>query len=156
MPSKKTNMPDQLSKGESMNKNSNGGQITTGSAAFSAKPGLTADAAWDPEQPQIRHPFQAGQETMNSLEKTAESLAIAYLVANLNFKDIPLKEFMDDLENKTLRACLRLTQGSQRNAASILGLKPTALFEKMRKHGINGKRIKLSERLESARMPDME
>jgi DNA-binding NtrC family response regulator len=54
---------------------------------------------------------------------------------------------MDDLEKKILLSCLHVTHGSQRNAAALLGIKPTALFKKMRKHYINGRRIKLLEKL---------
>ena len=61
-------------------------------------------------------------------------------------ESIPLKSFMDDLEKKILLACLRLTLGNQKNAAALLGLKPTALFEKMRKHGIRSQRGRLPGR----------
>jgi DNA-binding NtrC family response regulator len=79
-----------------------------------------------------------------SLEKIKESLVLAYLGANQNFKNIPLKAFLDGFEKKILLACLRLTNGSQKSAAAMLSLKPTALFEKMRKHGIRSCRGKLS------------
>jgi DNA-binding NtrC family response regulator len=80
----------------------------------------------------------------------------AYLTANLNFRDIPLKEFMDGFEKKILLACLSLTRGHQKDAAAVLGLKPTALFEKMRKHCINGRRKKLSAKLEVMQPQAME
>lgn len=81
------------------------------------------------------------------LAKTTESMVSAYLDVNLNVRNVQLKEFMDDLEKNILLSCLRLTHGSQRKAASLLSLKPTALFEKMRKHGINARQIKLMEKL---------
>lgn len=83
-----------------------------------------------------------------SLEESLESLVTAYLLANLNSKRTPLKEFMDEFEKRVLRSCLNLTQGHQRNAAAILGVKYTALFEKMRKHCINGRQMKLARRLQ--------
>lgn len=79
---------------------------------------------------------------MEATKKTAQSLIRAYLAANLDFKDIPLKQFMDDCEKKILLDCLRLNRGSQKNTAALLGLKPTALFEKIRKHGIDIRQIK--------------
>ncbi len=82
------------------------------------------------------------------LAKTTESMVSAYLDVNLNVRNVQLKEFMDDLEKNILLSCLRLTHGSQRKAAALLSLKPTALFEKMRKHGINARQIKLSEKLQ--------
>ncbi|MCX6558836.1 MAG: hypothetical protein NTW95_15630 [Candidatus Aminicenantes bacterium] len=84
----------------------------------------------------------------NFLARTTESMVSAYLDVNLNVRNVQLKGFMDDLEKNILLSCLRLTQGSQRKAAALLSLKPTALFEKMRKHGINGRQIKLSRKLQ--------
>lgn len=75
-----------------------------------------------------------------ALEKTKASLALAYLNSNLNLERVPLKAFLDGCEKKILLACLRLTQGSQKKAAVLLGIKPTALFEKLRKHGIRCQR----------------
>jgi len=83
------------------------------------------------------------------MERTAASLVLAYLAANLNSNRIPLKAFMNGLEKDILLASLRLTLGSQRNAAAVLSLKPSALFEKLRKHGIRARRIKLSEKFGS-------
>jgi DNA-binding NtrC family response regulator len=94
-------------------------------------------------------PFASDPDAVKNLEKMKESLVYAYLVTNLNFKNIPLKAFMDSFEKNILRSCLRLTQGNQKNAASVLSLKPTALFEKMRKHGIRSRRGKLAEMPES-------
>jgi DNA-binding NtrC family response regulator len=79
-------------------------------------------------------------EAMQNLEKTRASLALAYLNSNLNMKCVPLKAFLDECEKKILLASLRLTQGNQKNAALLLGIKPTALFEKLRKHGIRCQR----------------
>ena len=100
------------------------------------------------EQAQLRHAVWPVVDAGHSLEKISEALVAAYLDVNQNLRNIPLKEFMDDLERNILLSCLSLTHGSQRNAADLLGLKPTALFEKMRKHRINGRQIKLSEKLQ--------
>ena len=85
------------------------------------------------------------RQTEKSLAKIHESLVIAYLDTNLNFSQIPLKEFLDNFEKKILLASLHQTNGNQKKAATMLSLKPTALFEKMRKHGIRGRRKKMSE-----------
>jgi DNA-binding NtrC family response regulator len=82
-------------------------------------------------------------EMEKSLEKIKESLILAYMLANVNLKNIPLKTFMDSFEKQILLTCLRLTHGNQKNAAALLSLKPTALFEKMRKHRIRSQRGKL-------------
>ncbi len=114
---------------------------------FWAKPQADEDNAWMPEPLQLRRSFWADPQAVKSLEEVMESLVSAYLAANLNSKGIPLKEFMDSFEKQIIRTCLHLTQGHQRNAAAILGLKYTALFEKMRKHCINGRQLKLARRL---------
>ncbi len=93
-------------------------------------------------QPQSPESSWTDPEALLSLEKIKESLALAYLVANLNFKNLPLKVFMDGFEKKILLACLRLTGGNQKNAAAVMSIKPTVLFEKMRKHGISRKQLR--------------
>ena len=105
------------------------------------------DHPWVLDTPPVRRSFWADPQAVRSMEEVMESLVSTYLSANLNFKGIPLKEFMDSFEKQILLSCLRLTQGHQRNAAAILGLKYTALFEKMRKHCINGRQLKLAPKL---------
>lgn len=112
-----------------------------------AEPAPVLDHPWVLDQPQVRGSFWADPQAVKSLNEVMESLVSTYLAANMNFKGIPLKEFMDSCEKQILLSCLRLTQGHQRNAAAILGLKSTALFEKMRKHCINGRQLKLAPRL---------
>jgi len=114
---------------------------------FWIKPKPAVDNPWMPDPIQLRRSFWADPQAVKSLEEVMETLVSAYLVANLNSKGIPLKEFMDSFEKQIIRTCLHLTQGHQRNTASILGLKYTALFEKMRKHCINGRQLKLARRL---------
>ena len=94
-------------------------------------------------QPQNQEAPRTVPEAAKSLEKIKESLVFAYLVSNLNFKNLPLKTFMDSFEKKILLACLRLTGGNQKNAAAVMSIKPTVLFEKMRKHGISRQQLRL-------------
>jgi DNA-binding NtrC family response regulator len=77
-------------------------------------------------------------------------MAQAYLAANLNLQNIPLKAFLDGFEKKILLSSLRLSNGNQRHAAAMLGIKPTALFEKMRKYGIRTRRGKSTGARETA------
>jgi len=118
---------------------------------FSALPGLTKGSDWGLKRTPTNHSVWHDKDGGKSLERITDEMVSTYLDVIQNFRSIPLKEFMDDLEKNILTACLRLTHGNQRNAAAVLGLKPTALFEKMRKHGINGRQIKLSEKLVGAR-----
>lgn len=93
----------------------------------------------------------ADPQTVKSLNQVMELLVSTYLAANMNFGGIPLKEFMDSCERQILLASLQLTQGHQRNSAVLLGLKATSLFEKMRKHCINGRKLKLAPKLRGTR-----
>lgn len=86
----------------------------------------------------------------NSLDKIMETLVFAYITTNMKFKGIPLKTLFTDFEKNIILASLRLTNGNQKDAAALLFLKPTALFEKMRKHGINSKQVKFTQRLYGA------
>lgn len=102
---------------------------------------------WELVEPEMQRDSWPSRWNENSMEAIMETLVSSYLAANLSMPHTPLKEFMDDFEKRILRACLTLTQGHQRNAAAILGIKYTALFEKMRKHCINGRQMKLVRRL---------
>jgi DNA-binding NtrC family response regulator len=51
-------------------------------------------------------------------------------------RPIMLKEKMEDLEKKIILNVLEKTQGNQREAARLLGIKYTTLNEKIKKYGI--------------------
>ncbi|HSQ34448.1 MAG TPA: helix-turn-helix domain-containing protein [Candidatus Binatia bacterium] len=134
-----------------MNQYTQNSAVELGRDGIGTRGGFGPDHALDlPLAPQQKTAWP-NADPAKSLEKNTAALAAAYLDVNLNLRSVPLKEFMDDLEKNILLSCLRLTHGNQRNAAALLGIKPTALFEKMRKHGINGRQIKLSEKLVGAR-----
>ncbi len=132
-----------------MEPKANHSQMEPARVAFPTRSEPLVGFDWTPSVPPRRKSVWSDLETLQSLENTATSLASSYLAANQSFEGVPLKEFMDGIEKRILLSCLRLTHGHQRNAAAILGLKPTALFEKMRKHCINCRKIKLSDRLTS-------
>lgn len=125
-------------------------QITQNSAAvsgqneFSTMPDFFQTYTRPPLQPQSQESTRTVPDSISSLEKNKETLVFAYLAANLNFKNLPLKTFMDSFEKKILLTCLGLTGGNQKKAAAVMGIKPTVLFEKMRKHGISRKQLRLS------------
>ena len=110
-------------------------------------PAPVLDHPWVLDPPQVRGSLWADPQAVKSLNEVMETLVSTYLAANMNFKGIPLKEFMDGFEKAILLASLRLTLGNQREASAILGIKPTGMFEKMRKHCINGRQMKLSKKL---------
>ena len=101
---------------------------------------------------ELLQPQQAGSDWSDpreehSLDQIMEALVFAYITTNLKSKGIPLKTLVAEFEKNIILASLRLTNGNQKDAASLLSLKPTALFEKMRKHGINSKQVKLTRQL---------
>ena len=122
-------------------------QVAVRTDAFWKKLDTLIDHSWDSPQPRPFSSPGGAAQAARSLESISESLVSAYLAASMGPRSVPLKEFMDGFEKAILLACLRLTLGNQKDASAILGIKPTAMFEKMRKHCINGRRMKLSEKL---------
>lgn len=112
---------------------------------------VVATADWPLMETRPMKSIWADPGALKSLENARDSLISAYLGACLNYSGIPVKDFMDGVEKHLLLACLSMTQGHQRNAAVILGLRPTTLFEKMQKHCIRGQQIKLSRWLKLER-----
>lgn len=49
---------------------------------------------------------------------------------------VNLKRLVDDFERKLILEALERTRGNQRRAAAELGVLPTTLNEKMRRHGL--------------------
>jgi DNA-binding NtrC family response regulator len=118
------------------------------------RPGRDAGAARPRDGVKPLKSIWADPGAVKSLEDARKTLVSTYLAASLDYENIPVREFMGSIEKQLLIACLGLTHGHQRDAAAILGLKPTALFEKLRKHCINGRSMKLSRRLTVAPAPD--
>jgi len=128
-------------------------QVGVRTDAFWKKLDSLIDNSWGPPQPPPWKSQGGAAQAARSLENITESLASTYLASCLGSRNIPLKEFMDGFEKTILLACLRLTLGNQKDASAVLGIKPTAMFEKMRKHCINGRRMKLSEKLLAESQP---
>ncbi len=72
----------------------------------------------------------------DNLEKSKEILISSYIIGNCMDRNIPLKKFINKLESELIKKTLLVADGNQRTAASILGIKPTTLNEKMKKFGI--------------------
>jgi DNA-binding NtrC family response regulator len=81
-------------------------------------------------------------ETVKFLEDIMDTIAFSYATFSHNSRPIPLKRFLNGFEIKFLLACLQRTGGNQKEAAAIMGIKPSALIEKMHKYGIRGRRAK--------------
>ena len=73
----------------------------------------------------------------NHMKQMKETLVKSYLAANLRQPEIPLKTFMNGIEKKVISYALQIAMGNQKNAADLLGLKPTTLGEKVRRLDIH-------------------
>jgi len=69
----------------------------------------------------------------NKLDELTELLVREYLMNNMTAENTGLKTFMTRLEKRIIDIALSLTNGSQKNAARILGVKETSLCEKIKK-----------------------
>jgi len=138
-----------------MNLSETNSQVGLRGDAFWKKLDTLIDNSWGSHPAQPWKSQASAEHAARSLESISDSLVSTYLAASMGTRSIPLKEFMDGFEKAILLACLSLTLGNQKDASAILGIKPTAMFEKMRKHCINVRRMKLSEKLLAAPHPPL-
>jgi len=80
------------------------------------------------------------EQLRRALAGLQEQLIRNYLALNLENPVLPLKDFIDNLERSLISQALIWAMGSKKNAAFLLGLKPSTLTEKM-------KRLKLTSRV---------
>ena len=66
-----------------------------------------------------------------------ENLIRTYLKKNCSTEQIPLKNFIKSVERELVVKALRISNGSQRVASFVLGMKPTTLNEKIKKFRID-------------------
>jgi DNA-binding NtrC family response regulator len=81
----------------------------------------------------------------NVVNSCQEELISNYLKANLNDASFDFIEFMREFEKQIIESALNLTQFNQKMAAFILGLKPTTLNEKIKKHKIDTRNLELKD-----------
>jgi len=74
----------------------------------------------------------------NKFETSRDRLIWNFLKVNISSADniVPLKDLLHELERAILVETMILCKGCQKEAATLLNLKPTTLFEKLRKHNI--------------------
>jgi DNA-binding NtrC family response regulator len=82
----------------------------------------------------------------SGLDDLTEVLVKEYLQKNITRENIALKHFICGLERKIILFALGLTNGNQKNASRILGIKETSLCEKIKKYDLRKikKRIPLN------------
>ncbi len=93
---------------------------------------------------------------LSGLDDLSEVLVREYLQKNITQKNIALKHFICDLERKIILFTLGLTNGNQKNASRILGIKETSLCEKIKKYDLRKIRKKVSLNLEMLSMNEEE
>ena len=72
----------------------------------------------------------------NDFEVLFNSIVLFYLKKNVKEKKTSLKTFISSLEKKIIYTALYMTEGSQKIAADILGIRATTLNEKLKKYDI--------------------
>jgi len=93
---------------------------------------------------------------LSGLDDLSEILVREYLQKNITQKNIALKHFICDLEKKIILFTLGLTNGNQKNASRILGIKETSLCEKIKKYNLRKIRKKVSLNLNLLNMKEEE
>jgi DNA-binding NtrC family response regulator len=79
----------------------------------------------------------AKKSSKNAVDLNTQRLINNYLKANLEDSCFDYYEFMREFEKQIIESALFLTHYNQKRASSILGLKPTTLNEKIKKHKID-------------------
>lgn len=69
-------------------------------------------------------------------EQLQEGLCRLFMDCIQNERPVRLKEYMDGVEKALIIRILYAVNGNQRAAARVLGVKPTTLCEKIKKHRI--------------------
>lgn len=72
----------------------------------------------------------------DNFNKNQHILIKSLLISNCISEKIPLKEFIKNLEKKIIINALLITNGNQKLSASLLGIKPTTLNEKIKNFDI--------------------
>lgn len=72
----------------------------------------------------------------NDVNYATNALIKSYIVMNFTQGNVPLKDFLNNFEKNLIDIALSLSNWNQRKAALILGMKPTALFEKIKKYDL--------------------
>ncbi|MEN8222183.1 MAG: helix-turn-helix domain-containing protein [Acidobacteriota bacterium] len=93
---------------------------------------------------------------VSGLDDLSEILVREYLQRNMTEKNIALKNFICDIERKIILFTLGLTNGNQKNASRILGIKETSLCEKIKKYDLRNIKKKIALNLDMLNMDEEE
>jgi len=95
-------------------------------------------------------------EELKSIDDISEILVREYLMKNISRENIALKSFINDLERRIINFTLVLTNGNQKNASTILGIKETSLCEKIKKYNLKKIKKRVSLNLDMLNMGEEE
>ena len=93
---------------------------------------------------------------LKNIDDLSEILVREYLMKNITEENTSLKIFITDLEKRIIDFTLSLTNGNQKNASRILGIKETSLCEKIKKYNLRKIRKKVSLNLNLLNMKEEE
>jgi DNA-binding NtrC family response regulator len=83
--------------------------------------------------------------TKTNFEAAREILIKIYIYMNINGHSTPMKKFINTFEKCLIDVALLVAKGNQKQAALILGVKQTALCEKIKKYRIKKHKEKKME-----------
>ena len=83
----------------------------------------------------------------SNFDRARDILTKTYIILNFNNQPVPLKQFLNTIEKSVIHSALLVTGGSQKQAAEILGVKQTALCEKIKRLNIKSSKQKLAVNL---------
>ena len=85
---------------------------------------------------QVESNTPAANKIKEKMREDLEQVIKLYLLANMSEENIQLKDFLNGFEKNIIINVLKITGGSQKMSADILGVKPSAFFEKLKKYNI--------------------
>jgi len=83
-----------------------------------------------------------GLAKRKEFEPLFNSIVLFYLKDNAKKNRTSLKVFVNFFEKKIIRTTLNISNGNQKIASEILGIKPTTLNEKIKKYNIRSGNVK--------------
>ena len=98
----------------------------------------------------------SNNEELKSIVDISEILVREYLMKNISRENIALKSFINDLERRIINFTLGLTNGNQKNASRILGVKETSLCEKIKKYNLKKSKRRVPLNLDMLNMGEDE
>ncbi len=101
------------------------------------EPGRYREALADNLKDDLMNQFRTISDDLNDKDSSSlqDILIRTYILENVaQCEHLSLKEFIRSFEKKLIDYALRISNHNQKKAASILGVKPTALCEKIKRY----------------------